>query len=491
MCKSCLPGLSRREFIAGGSIAFSFLPGSIWRAAGAAEAVAGAEPARRKKSPATVKAAFLYPLPEQCDQGKAEASWQEHHWHPYPGNQYRHAEQQEKFAGKVLEMAKRIGMEIDVAPKPLTTDAEVDQYVAKIAPEPPDAMLVFCLSAASTKKAHRISQEVGAPAIVYLPTGGYHHLPPAELRNAKGVHFIHSIENWEEIERSLRAVHAKKMLAQSRVVRVGNYPKTSRSTYGALGTEVVCIPAREYNDLFDSITPDDAMKAAAMEFKARATEVVDVTDHYFVEAFRAHKAVCTLLDRYDADGVTIHCLMLQHRKPCVSFSINNSDLTASCGCENDITATMTILLNRYLFGRPGFQHNSEYDEIRNHYFATHCTCATRLNGPDAAAQPFKIRPFFHHLPKTPALDVQWTPDTPVILAKLHAAQNVRYFTGTVIGSPACPPTGGCATRVLVDFGVDDVTKVYMGSHPILSVGTPDDARCYEIFAKLSEPKGPK
>jgi len=486
MSKSHVPGLTRREFLAGSSLVVSVLPASICRTAEAVQASTGTDTAPRKKSPAIVKAVFLYPLPEQCDQGKAEASWQEHHWHPYPGNQFRHAEQQEKFTRKVLDMAKRIGVKVDVAPKVLTTDAEVDKHISTIAPTPPDAMLVFCLSSASAKKAHKVSQDIGAPAIVYLPTGAYHHLPPAELRNAKGVHFIHSIENWDEIERSLRAVHAKKMLAQSRVLRIGSYPKESRSTYGTLGTEVVSIPAGQYNDLFDSIKPDDAMKAAAMQFKAGATEVMEVTDEYFVEAFRAHKAVCTLLDQYDADGITIHCLMLQHRKPCVSFSINNSELTASCGCENDITATMTMLLNRYLFARPGFQHNSEYDEIRSHYFATHCTCATRLNGPDQPAQPFKIRPFFHHLPKTPALDVQWTPDASVILAKLHPPHNVRYFLGTVIGSPSCPPTGGCATRVLVDFDVDDITTVYMGSHPILSIGTPDDARCYDIFAKLFE-----
>jgi hypothetical protein len=172
----------------------------------------------------------------------------------------------------------------------------------------------------------------------------------------------------------------------------------------------------------------------------------------------------------------------------VNFSINNGNLTASCGCENDITATMTMLLNRYLFGRPGFQHNSEYDEIRNHYFATHCTCATKLNGPDAPAQQYKVRPFFHHLPKTPALDVQWTPETPVILSKMYSERDIRYYTGKVICSPTCPPTGGCATRVLVDFGVDDITSVYMESHPILSVGRPDDARCYGIFSKMFEVK---
>ena len=377
-------------------------------------------------------------------------------------------------------------MQIDFAPKVLTTEVEVDRYLAETGPTAPDATLVFCLSSASAKKARRIAYGTDAPAIVYLPTGAHHHLPPAELTTAKGLHFIHSIENWEEIDRSLRAVHAKKMLAQSRVLRVGKYSDVKKSTYGRLGTEVISIPAGEYNGLFDSIEPDEAMTAAAMQFKRDAVEVMDVTDQYFVEAFRAHKAVRTLLDRYDADGITIDCLMLQHRKPCVSFSINNGDLTASCGCENDVTATMTMLLNRYLFGRPGFEHNSEYDEVRNHYFATHCTCATKLNGPGAPAQQYKVRPFFHHLPKTPALDVQWTPKTPVILAKMYSESKIRYYTGTVIESPTCPPTGGCATRVLVDFPVDDITTVYLESHPILSVGEPDDARCYDIFSKMFE-----
>ncbi len=468
----------------GGSLTAAILSTSLSRAVEAAEA-GRTVAAKRHKKPAVVKAVFLYPLPEDCDQGKAEASWQQHHWHPYPGNQYRHADQQKKFTKKVREMGKRIGMRIDFAPKVLTTDVEVDRYIAETNPTDPDATLIFCLSDASEKKALAIAQEIDAPAIVYLPTGASHHEPQHKLANIKGLHFIHSIENWEEIDRSLRAVHAKKMLAQSRVLRVGPFCHRAIDVR-RLGTEVVSIPAKEYNSLFDSIKPDDAMKTAAMQFKAAAIEVMNVTDHYFVEAFRAHKAVCTLLDRYDADGIAINCLFLQHRKPCVSFSINNGNLTASCGCENDMPSTMTMLLNRYLFGRPGFHHNSEYDHVRNHYLATHCTCATKLNGPQAPAQQYKVRPFFHHLPKTAAVDVQWTPNTPVILSKMHSEHEIQYYTGKVIESPTCPPTCGCATRVLVDFNVDDIASVYLGCHAILSVGKPDDARCYGIFSKMFE-----
>ena len=66
----------------------------------------------------------------------------------------------------------------------------------------------------------------------------------------------------------------------------------------------------------------------------------------------------------------------------------------------------------------------------------------------------------------------------------YPEQDIPYFTGRVVGSPASPPTGGCATRVLVDMDVDDVSKVWITHHSILMVGTREDARAYDIFRRL-------
>ena len=60
-----------------GSLASSLLSTSLLRADEDAETETG-DAAKREKKPAVVKAVFLYPLPKDCDQGKAEASWQEH-----------------------------------------------------------------------------------------------------------------------------------------------------------------------------------------------------------------------------------------------------------------------------------------------------------------------------------------------------------------------------------------------------------------------------
>ena len=92
-----------------------------------------------------------------------------------------------------------------------------------------------------------------------------------------------------------------------------------------------------------------------------------------VDAIRAHRAVGQIMQRYGADAITIECLMLKHRKPCVSFAINNGELIP-CGCENHLDGTLTLMLGRWLLERAGFLHNPEFDTSENRYFGAHCTC---------------------------------------------------------------------------------------------------------------------
>ena len=482
MCDHCSININRRQFVVSGTAALGAvsLAGVV---ASAEENITPAPP--REKKPAVVKVVFLYPRPQDCDAGKAESYWQEHNWHPYPGYQFRHDEQRAKFTEKISALAKSIGIRADFHPGHIFTSAQAREYAAATKAQAPDAVLVVCFAKACEKWSFDIIKTIGAAGIIYLPTGATHQVPAGYLVNTPGLHYIHSIENWDEIDRALRAVHAKKMIAQSRLLRiVGN--KKGRSTDKQLGFETITIPAAEYNALFDSIKPDDDMKNTAMAFKKSASRIMDVTDYYIIDGFRAHKTVEKLLKRYGGDAITINCLFLQHRKPCISFSINNGNLTP-CACENDLNAALTMILGKHMFGRAGFQHNPEYDTVRNQYFGTHCTCATKLHGPDGPAQDFLIRPFFHHLPKTAALDVQWTPGSPVLLMKYthHKEPSIHCWTGKVVESPKCPPTGGCATRVLADIDkVDDITSVYAGPHPVLYNVDASEARCLKIFSQL-------
>lgn len=485
MCESCASfDLKRREFLAlngamGASVALTGLT------SGQAAAAEVAMPPLAKK-PARVLVAFLYPPADVVNGGKMEDSWAPNQWFTWPGNQFQPEAQEQKFTAKIRELGQSLGVDLEFAPRAIYQQAKVDEFIAHAKQTAPDAVLIVNFWNTLSKAAYQMATESAPTAIVYHSVGSNHQLPPESLRKAEGLYYIHSIENFDEIERGLRAVRAKKMLSQSRLLRVsGRVAEVVESREAALDVQIVSVPAAELNALFDAITPDDALRQEAMAFKKQASRVTDVTDEYFVEAFRAHHAVRQIVNRYGADAITIECLMLKHRKPCISFALNNGDLFP-CGCENHVDPTLTMMLGRWLLDRAGFQHNPEFDTSENHYFGAHCTCASKLHGPQGPSQEFSVRPFFHQLPKTPALDVLWTPGEPVMVAKYLPGKDIlTCWTGKVLGSPESPPTGGCATRVLVEIdGVGDVCDIYAGPHPVLYCGDRGDARRFKAFARM-------
>ena len=473
--------MNRRQFMAAsGAMTAAGLMGSSLSNA------AFANPARamKVKEPARVSAVFLYPPEDVVHEGRMEDNWAENRWFTYPSYQFEYKRQEDKFAQQIRAIAERLGVEVSFAPEPIWRQAKVEEFIARTKDSAPDAVLVINFYNTLSGAAYAIATEAAPTAIVYEPVGAQHQLPHRDLDQAAGLHFIQGIEDWDGIEEGLRAVRAKKMLAQSRMLRV-RAGDASEEAEEFFGMEVVGVPAEEYNALFDGIEPDAAMIEEAMAFKHQAGRAEDVKDDYFVEAMRAHQAVRGIMERHGADAITIQCLMLEHRKPCISFCINNGGLTPN-GCENDFNGTLTLMLGRWLMDRAGFLHNPGFNPRDNQYFGSHCTCARKLHGPDGPEADFWIRPFTHQLPKTPALDVQWTPGEPIMLAKYHSGQDrLTCWTGKVIESPTMPPTGGCATRVLTEMdGVDDVREVYAGPHPILYCGERREARRWRAFARM-------
>ncbi|MGQ9504021.1 MAG: hypothetical protein ACUVQR_03845 [Thermogutta sp.] len=487
MCESCdFTRLPRRDFIQIAGLVGA--TGGMRTIASQAALLSSQDVVRppREKKPPRVWAVFLYPPADVVLAGKMEDSWARHQWFTWPGNQFQPEAQQAKFTTIIEKMAKDLNIDMVIQPEAIYQKAKIEEFIAQAQAAELDAVLVINFWNTLSTAAARIATEAAPTAIVYHPVGSNHQLPPKSLLNADGIYYIHSIENFAEIERGLRAVRAKKMLSQSRLLRIaGAVTELTQSQEPTLGTEIVAIPAAEFNALFDSIADSAQLQEEAAAFRQMATKVVDVSDEAFVDAIRAHHAVQEIMRRYGADAITIECLMLKHRKPCYSFAWHNGHLTP-CGCENHLEATLTLMLGRWLIDRGGFQHNPEFDTSENLYFGAHCTCAWKLHGPQGPSQEFFIRPFFHQLPKTPALDVQWSPGEPVILAKYLTGKNsLVCWRGKVINSPPTPPTGGCATRVLVELeGLGDVCQAYSGPHPVLFCGDRGDARCFTAFAKI-------
>ncbi len=472
---------SRRTFLKSG--AFLSMLGA-WPGFAQNAPDTGAAPVYRAKQAARVRGAFFYPPAEVVLNGQCEDGWAPHGWFTWPGNQFKPEEQQLSFLSGLERIAGGLNLELALDAAPIYTDAAIAAFVADIQSNPPDALLLFNFWNSFSRKIFPILDAFPGPIILYHPLGANHQLPPERFRTDPRIQYIHSIEHFEALESGLRAVHARNLMAKSRVLRIsGQVTQETDEVEPFFNTAIHAVPAAHFNDLYDSLQETDAMREMAAAVRAEARAITDLTDQSFLDAARAHTAVLEIMKRHEADAITIECLFLKHRKPCLSFAANNGRLIP-CGCENDLNATLSMMLGAYLFDRPGFQHNPEFDTVENHYFASHCTCTPHLHGADQPPVPYDFRPFFHQMPKTPALDVQWPPEEPVTLFKYQADGPLLHaWEGKVLSSPACPPTGGCATRVLVEMrDVKDICDVYPGPHPVLFCG--HFAKRVNTFAKL-------
>ena len=149
---------------------------------------------------------------------------------------------------------------------------------------------------------------------------------------------------------------------------------------------------------------------------------------------------------------------------CGQGSTGEADSSCQCGAPPPRRSRLktlifaVVMLGASLFGRGGFQHNPEFDTEQNLYFASHCTCATKLHGPKGKEATYDLRPFFHQMPKTLALDVQWPAGEPVTLFKYQSGKNLLDAWGGLsckdgfIQRSAVPPRFGDPDRFLAWLG---------------------------------------
>ncbi len=457
---------------------------SMWPGFGRGVLGATLAPTPRAKKPGVIRGAFFYPPAQVVLDGQCEDSWSAHSWFTWPGNQFKPEQEQQKFLGELQRMIDGLNLELILDEGSIYTDAAIQAFIADIEATKPDALLLFNFWNSFSAKIFPILDAFDGPIIVYHPVGANHQLPPERFRKEPRLHYIHSIDHYESLEHGLRAIHAKTQMGQSRLLRVsGRLTEEAEDHEAFFDLPILGVPAAQFNDLFDALSLNADMRRLAQTIRDGAVRVTDLSEEAFLDAARAHGAVLKLMERHEADAITIECLFLKHRKPCLSFAMNNGALVP-CGCENDLNATLTLTLGAHLFGVGGFQHNPEFDTVENRYFASHCTCAPQLRGAGKEQVPYELRPFFHQMPKTLALDVKWPPDEAVTLFKYNRDELLlNAWAGHVVSSPDCPPTGGCATRVLVDIhDVKDVCDIYPGPHPSLFCG--DFARRARTFATL-------
>ena len=424
-----------------------------------------------------VRAAFIYP-PSTTFSESPDGWWS------WPGNDFDAEGRQEKYMAALRTTEESLGMTIRADKQPVATERDAERLVRELKADPPDGLLLVMFYNRSLQLADLLLQaaaEADLPTVFYIGPG-VKHGSVAQYRRP-GVYFIQSLDNLDAIEYGMRMIQAHKLMRQSLLLSITEANERREGIEKFFGMTVRVIPFREYAAEFEKVTLGKEARDWIKRFTGGAQEIRRVSTKAQENAARAHFALKKLLADNGADGLTMNCLKRGMLKPCMSFaSLNNTLIPAAC--ENDLPAVYTQLLGQLLTGRPGFQHNPCFETERNHYYASHCTCATKLYGPTGTELPYRLRRFAHTNEGSCAIQVFWKPDDPVTMVRYHPGEEpaLDVYAGKVVQSHPMPPAAGCTTNV--EIAVTDRADACMvkGHHNLLFCG--DFARKFRLFANL-------
>ncbi|GAF73192.1 unnamed protein product, partial [marine sediment metagenome] len=384
------------------------------------------------------------------------------------------------------EIEERRGAKITVDPRPVASAGDAQRVAKELQASPPDGLLLVMFYNGSLGHADvllKAAAELGLPAVFFIGLGVKHGQVSHYRR--PGVYFIQSLDNLAAIEYGVRMMQTKKVLAQTKLLSITEAPQPREGTEKFFGIKVRVIPFEHYAREFQRLKLGPEAAELIASFKAGAKEIRGVTAEAFQNAARAHLALEKLLADEGADGLTMNCLRRGMLKPCMSFSRLNGQLIPAA-CENDFAAMYTQLIGQLLIGRPGFQHNPCFETEANHYYASHCTCATKLHGPDGPSEDYLLRRFAHTNEGSCAIQVFWPQGEPVTMVHYYSDRPAKLdvYRGRVVKSHAMPPAAGCTTNVQIEITDRPDACSVAGHHNLIFCG--DYAREFRLFANLMQ-----
>ncbi|MCC6154099.1 MAG: hypothetical protein IT367_10100 [Candidatus Hydrogenedentes bacterium] len=409
-----------------------------------------------------ISCAFVFPPTESLRQAG---------YYSWPGSGFDAEGHRLTYRQRLPEFEKALGITVDSYATALDDEASATAYAESVKATKPDGLLLVLMKKGHWPRIKQIVEATKLPTVVYAPLGVLLVDQINDARTMPRVHLISS-EAFDSVEAGLRMVRAGASMRQSRILNIDG-ANTVVTVAPHIGTEILTIPHERFYVEYAATKADDNVRALAEAYQRDAKGIVEPAKADIEDAARCYFALHALIDAEHADAVMMNCLPgLQHPHkhvpPCMAF-MNLRDQGMPAGCQADLSATLTLLLVQYLFDRPGFQQNASMDTARNLYFGAHCTCPSRMNGPDAPAEPYVLR---NHA------EAGWGCAPRVLLSKGREATIAQYITGDApkmyvyTGSIVdCPESaGGCRTNVQMTINeVADVRDV-KGMHQIIFYG---------------------
>ena len=439
--------------------------------------LAGAgQPAPPKRQPALVRGAFLYP-PSQVLREAGYWSW--------PGSSFDAEGHQKRYAAQIQAIEKRLGMRIQLDAEPLDQEAGVARFIQQVKQAQPAGLLLIPFKKGHWGHVLRIIEETKTPAVVLATLGVLLIDHINQLHGKPGVYLISAMDDLGAVEQGMRMIRTVHRMRENLLVNLtGSQPGEVEVPH--LGTRVRTVPLERFYAVYEATEKTDAVRQLAAAYLKGAKERVEPTEADVLEAARGCAALKEIIEAEQADAIMMNCLPglrkpHRHVPPCMGF-MTLRDEGIPAGCQSDLNATLSMMLIQELFGLPGFQQNAAAQTEANHYFGAHCTSPSKMNGPDAPAEPVILR---SHAEAgwgcVPQVLFPKGREVTMALYRSGKAPKMLIYSGKVVRCyPKAP--GGCRTNIEMTINeVDDVCDT-QGMHQAIFYG--NHARALRNFCQL-------
>jgi len=209
---------------------------------------------------------------------------------------------------------------------------------------------------------------------------------------------------------------------------------------------------------------------------AEAAEVIlplpafqrDVDRAGLLKATKIYLGVKKTLRDYELSALTLRCFdLLQSLKTtgCLALSMLN-DEGVTAGCEGDVQAAFTMVLNRLITGKPSFMANpSRIDVTKNTVTAAHCTVPTSM------VESFGFRTHFESGIGV-GIAGKFTEEMPIYVSKVGGTGLDRFYCddGNIISHKASENLCRTQLTVKMKHGVNYFLTTPLSNHHIFAAG---------------------
>ena len=202
---------------------------------------------------------------------------------------------------------------------------------------------------------------------------------------------------------------------------------------GKFGTRIEVVDRQRVLEAYESI-PEAEAEAETKRWVEGALAVVEPSRDEVFRSCRLALAFEKIMVEEKGTVWTVDCYGSMYRRlpafPCVG-NVRLNDLGLGGCCESDLASCMTHILLQGLTGKPGFISDPTMDVSKDAIILAHCLGALKMDGPDGARAPYKLRSIMERQEGC-VPQAFFRVGQKVTQLEMIGTEKVLYFTGDVI-----------------------------------------------------------